>query len=51
MFGLRHLPAPKIFFKFSGNFGVEEWAFLKWLHNFLDDADVTHIFKDKEKFK
>ena len=49
MFGLHHPPTPKIFFRFSGNFGAEGWAFLKWLHNILDDADVTYIFKDKGK--
>ena len=49
MFGSRHLPAPKIFFRFSWNFGAEGQPFLKWLHNILDDADVTHIFKDKGK--
>ena len=49
MFGLCHPPAPKIFFRFPGNFRAEGHAFLKWLHNVLDDADVTHIFKDKGK--
>ena len=50
MFGLRHPPSPpKMFFRFSGNFGVEGRAFLKWLHNVLDDGDMTHIFKDKGK--
>ena len=51
MFGSHHPPAPKIFSKFSGNFGAEGLAFLKWLHNVLDDADVRHIFKDKGKLK
>ena len=49
MFGSCHPPAPKIFFKFSGHFGSEGQEFLKWLRNCLDDADVTHIFKDKGK--
>ena len=49
MFGSRHLPASKIFFRFSGNFGAEGQAFLKWLHNVSDDADMTYIFKDKGK--
>ena len=50
MFGSCHPPSPpKTFFRFSGNFGVEGWAFLKWLHNVLDDADMMHIFKDKGK--
>ena len=42
MFGLHHQPAPKIFFKFLRNFGAEGWGF-------LDDKDMTHIFKDKGK--
>ena len=42
MFGSRHPPAPKLFFNFSGGFGAERRAFLKWLRC---DADVTHIFE------
>ena len=49
MLGSCHPPTPKIFFKISGNFVSEGRAFFKWLRNFLDDADVTHIFKDKGK--
>ena len=49
MFGSHHPPAPKIFFRFPGHFGAEGHAFFKWLHNVLDDADMTHIFKDKGK--
>ena len=49
MFGSCHLLAPKIFFRFSRNFRAEGWAFLEWMHNVLDNADVTHIFKDKGK--
>ena len=50
MSGSHHLLAPKISFKFSGNFRAEGWAFLKWLHEVLDDAEnVTHILKDKGK--
>ena len=48
MFGSCHLPTPKISFRFSRNFRVEGWAFLKWLH-VLDDADVKDILKDKWK--
>ena len=49
MFGSRHPPAPIILFKFSRNFVTEGRAFLKWLSNIFDDADATHIFKDKGK--
>ena len=49
MFGSRHPPVSTIFFRFSGNFGTEGRAFLGWLRNVLDDADVTHILKDKGK--
>ena len=46
MFGSLHPPAPKIFFRFSGNLGAEGRA----LDDAdVDDADVTHIFKDKGK--
>ena len=47
MIGSCHLPAAKIFFRFSRNFGAEGQAFLKWLHNVFDD--MTHILKDKGK--
>ena len=49
MIGSRHPPAPKIFFRFSVNFGAEGRAFLKILRNVFDVAEVTHIFKDKGK--
>ena len=49
MFGLSHPPTPEMFFRYFGNFGAEGRAFLKWLLNVLDDAEVTHIFKDKGK--
>ena len=51
MFGSRHPPAPKIFFRVFENFGAEGRAFLKWLRNVLDDADVTHIFKEARFYR
>ena len=47
MFGSLHPPAPKICFRFSENFGAEGGAFLKWLCNVLDDADVHTFLKTK----
>ena len=49
MFSLCHLPAPEMFFRYSGILGQRCRLFLKCLLNVLDDADVTHFFKDKGK--
>ena len=42
MFGSRHPPAPKIFFKFSGIFGAEGRTFLK----FESSSNSITVFKN-----
>ena len=49
MFGTHHPPTPKILFKFSKIFGVEELAFLKfqsqiYTKKVLKNALVTYVF-------
>ena len=49
MFGLRHPPVLKIFFKFSGIFGAEGQGFLKFpvvnlFNNSFKNARVIYVF-------